>query len=512
MADSYATIDRIQTLAIFISAVTGRVFRFYGLQSLRTKKDDSGAPGTWEITALSVPRDILLGPSDDAADYLKVAGPMDLCALYARRLVTNAETGVRESRTYPIGPASGSTLQYGKDSGATVALLGAPAQAPQQEYSNGDFTQYQALGAGLSRLLPTSRTCCLMVGMVDGVFETVNSAGQLMSFTARGRDLTKILYVNDTMVPQSTQASTVTSSSGGAPPLLTYALSREGSGAQLLIDMMNILVAKTLPPATIAASGLTPATVNDYASFGYPWADFLSLKRMSTDFRSFKQEGTTRYAPFSIQAGSAAANIEELRNPPVNRLFIDEWGQIVFDDQYGAWTAAPSTTIGTDQISWLNAGFDDSALITYLSTFANGSLAARSLQGEMLGLQRNNGFIGGLAQAVNASDAHVQRYGYRYGEFTSNFDITPEAVAQRRKVLIFMHNNLWHGQALVKGNPFYRVGDRYLLDIETNRPETSKQTWYASAVTHEYTFGDNWTTTLDVAYPDLSAFTTSTVP
>lgn len=476
-----ATVDRIQTLAIMVSAVTGQTFRFYGITNLTVGKDDSGNAGTWQFETSDIEPTVRYGPSDDAAAYIQVSSPMDLCAIYARRLATTASGGV-ERLADPIGPDPYTTLQYGGDSGATVRALGRPL-APITDYD----------GPGTS----VSDASCLMVGMVDGAFERVDAQGRTVGFRATGKDLTKIPYVNFTTVPQTAQNSQ-------AMPTLAYiALARDTSGYQLLLDALDLTVAKVFPKSAIGPNGLSASDATTFSAWGYPWRDFLSTGRLTdAAFRSFKSvDGQRIYPPFKLQGGSAWANILELSNPPINRLFVDEWGQLVFDDAFNAWTAGSIYDVEPSEVQWFEAGFSDDTLITFLSTSPAGSLAGYSNIVRNLGIARNNGFVGGLGEAKSADAAHVKRYGYRYAAVTSLFDVDYNESATRRKAIIFANNNLWRAQAIVRGRPFFRVGDRYRVKVETNRPETTNQPWYCHSVRHDIAQDQDWTVTLDLAYP-----------
>lgn len=478
-----ATVDRIQTLAVVISAVTGRAYRFYGITNLTVAKDDSGNAGTWEFETSDIAATILYGQSDDAAAYIRDSGPMDLCVIYARRLSTTAAVTI-ERVADPIGPDPAAALFYGGDAGKTVRTLSAP-RPPLSGYDG--------------PMMSTSRNSCLMVGMVDSAYERIDAQGRTVGFRASGKDLTKVPYVNFTTVPQTAE------NSQAMPTLMYLALARETSGYQLLLDALDLLVAKSLPASIIGPNGVPASKAATYTTWGYPWKDFLSTARMTDpNFRSFKAtDGQKLYPPFTFQAGSAWANILELANPPINRLFIDEFGQLVFDDAFTAWTAGSIYDVEASEVLFFEAGFSDDNLMTFLSTQPGGSLAAKVNIVSALGIKKNNNFVGGIGEAKSADAAHVKRYGYRFTQFTSNWDVDFNESAARRKVVIFANNNLWHGQAILRGQPFFRAGDRYRLKVETNRPETSMQPWYCRGYRHQIQADQDWTVALDLAYPPI---------
>jgi hypothetical protein len=521
--DTYATQDRIQVLVVVVTAATGQTFYLRSCISFSTQKSDSGDAGSWSCSFLPRNPDVIFANSgttdvpDDIVAYSQCAGPSDLVAIFARRISVTSDGRVERPAPF-IGPSEITDFSWGDGNAASVTTLAAPTQAAQQVYdASGNLsitTPYlnpQSIGgSGNSTaggkvqtpdLAPTSNTSCLMIGMLDGADFQQDAEGQIIGWQMNGRDLSKVFYENDTMIPASAEGAV------GILPLISLALSKEGSGTQLLLDIADITVAKQSTSSTVSSTNLGSGTFSQY---GFPWRNFISLARLTTGFRSFVANG--KYVPFQIQQGSAWANMQELRNPPLNRLFVDEWGQIVFDDQLGAWQNQPYTTIGPTEVIAFGAGFNDSSLITFLSTFPNGSLGARYNIGtaQALGLQRNNYFVGGFIAPANPDATIVQRYGYRYSSWSSNYDLDYDSCSARREVVAFQANNLWKGRLAVRGGPYYRVGDRYLVNVESERIETSYQIWYAQAIGHQWTFGGPWITSLSLGYPPLTGSNSGT--
>lgn len=511
MAQTFYTQDRVETLIVAISAITGKVYRMLGCQQFNVKKDDSGNAGTFAFSVIPVDPTVNFGRSDDAVAYAKECGPMDLIAIYARR--ASIKPGMhKEYGLPPIGPADNAPLSYGGDGGATVAALGSPRIPVSQSYDgNGDFVSY-----GSGKTIATTRTLgsvssnsCIFVGMLDGFDVLQDVEGNMLSASFRGRDLTKIFYVNFSFVPVTAQGAGVVS------VLSNFVLSKSTSGADLLRNVADLIVSKKISQSVIASANLSASTVSELSQYGYPWRDFInSTNRMSSAFRSFGSNG--RFVPYQLQSGSAWANMQEIRNAPINRLFVDEWGNMVFDDQLGAWKSAPSVTIPPQEIMMLDPGFDDSTLITFLSSRSAGNLTARYNLGGVLGIQRNNTFVGGLASDGNGTTpaAIFSKYGYRYAELESYYDIDAAGAQQRRAVYVWMSNNIWRARAVVRGSNFYRVGDRVLMNLEGIRPEVDKQVWYITGIQHQFASNSKWEIMLDLAYPlsPDNSVVTSNVP
>jgi hypothetical protein len=81
------------------------------------------------------------------------------------------------------------------------------------------------------------------------------------------------------------------------------------------------------------ADGMQPtsfAALSAVADYGFPWDHFLRTNLLNDGFLHFPSLGGPQI--FSVQSGAAWANMQQLRNFPIARLFVNEIGQLIFDD------------------------------------------------------------------------------------------------------------------------------------------------------------------------------------
>ncbi len=109
--------------------------------------------------------------------------------------------------------------------------------------------------------------------------------------------------------------------------------------------------------------------------------------------------------------------------------------------------------------------------------------------------------MNGVAAASSIGQALIQVLGYRYGQFVSMYDITYPDALRRQKYLLQVHNNIFTATATVKGESYYRVGQRYLFNEDTGVAPSTNKVWYVTNVTHSMQFGNDWTTTLQLRFP-----------
>jgi hypothetical protein len=104
--------------------------------------------------------------------------------------------------------------------------------------------------------------------------------------------------------------------------------------------------------------------------------------------------------------------------------------------------------------------------------------------------------------------SEIQRFGYRFQEFTSQYDspVNRAAIAARFPVLWKLHNENWRGSITVKGDPRYRVGLRVGLDfpfcahLDLQPNPGSFIGWYVEGVDHSMTWGGDYTTKLSLRF------------
>ena len=312
-------------------------------------------------------------------------------------------------------------------------------------------------------------------------------------------------------------------------------------GQDFLRTVLNIFVKKN--PEIIAdainlanpsdKNPVSPATpfIARAAQYGYDWDYFISQRLLNDP--SFLHFPSGNFLPnWQVQAGSAWANIDDLRNFPLTRLYVTENGALIFDDRFSAWgfgstPQAVTCAITPDDIRKSYFGITDDDVITTLVVMP---LIAQIGQ---LALASQHQF----GQPYTLNDVAIKRYGFRYQQFNSQWD-TPQGafafsnIRARMGVLFEMHNDMHRAQLTVKGNARYRVGQRVVLqyaDVNGNvlwgprsksllpasvstgggGTSTKQQVWYVSHVAHEGHDDESatdWTTLLDLRFPFAVSF------
>jgi hypothetical protein len=92
-------------------------------------------------------------------------------------------------------------------------------------------------------------------------------------------------------------------------------------------------------------------------------------------------------------------------------------------------------------------------------------------------------------------------YGYRWSQFESFFSTSRADAVKRVNTVLEDTNSLYSGDVTVKGNTYWRVGYRYQVNVKTSMAATTNRVWYVRSVSHSGTWGEDWTTSLELAYP-----------
>jgi hypothetical protein len=493
-----ASITRPRFFAIAISALTGNVYRIPDIEQMTTQKRDDGSAGSFSFTTPLIQP---YSQSGQAAyprilPYAAVAGPMDLIALYAWRtstIASNASNSTADSNPF-ADTNDFANLKYGE----------APTSTDSNGISVGGATTVKTLGT----------SACVMIGMVDGAHTTQGITGSRASFTVTGTDLTKPLEQNDVSVPDTSLAVGAGGPSGGQSAFfgLTSIQLTRGSlnkgAAALLTTVLDLLVGKDLNALKTlnGAKTVLPGQpiIDAYKNYAYPWRNFIRTDALDTTYQPLSNN---KYPPYQPQMGAAWSSCLELRNPPISLMFVNEIGQLIYMDSFAAWTSNQVYGIvGPEDVREFDSGFSDENLITFVSVMPTVLTGANANISFSKGFFIGSGFVNGVAQASSSSQAHVAIYGYRVGQFTSIYDITVPDAAKRTKYVLQQHNNIFTANAVVRGNSIFRVGQRYQFMVDTGRPETTNAKWYVEAVSHNMTYGDDWTTTLSLRFPQNSNF------
>ncbi len=476
MGKATYAVDRPRFYALVISSTTGYVYLIPDIEQMETQKSDDGSAGTWSFTTPLINEYTIPGGSvyPRTIPYAQVAAPMDYVALFAwRKSLTPDDVRVQYDPFTEAGINLGD-LDYG-DIAATQTM---------QKTSS-----------------------CIMVGMVDGARVSKGYSGQRATFTCHGRDLTKIFEINYVQIPDASLAG-----QGGAGPttqapgffgLASIAISRANSGPVLIRAVLDLLVTKDLNALKVLNQGVGYTPPDDvkkaYAAFGYPWRNFITTNLMNDSYQPLTSQN---YPPYTPQMGSVWTGLLELRNPPISRLMVTETGALIYDDSYVAWTQAPYITVDPSSVRDFESGFDDADLLTFLSCLPAKMVGTNDIialsKGSFL---PGTGFVSGVAAASSIGQALIQVLGYRYGQFVSMYDITYPDALRRQKYLLQVHNNIFTATATVKGESYYRVGQRYLFNEDTGVAPSTNKVWYVTNVTHSMQFGNDWTTTLQLRFP-----------
>lgn len=459
MSQQEVSIDRVRMRAIVITA-GGTVLQLNELENVQTTKTDDGEAGSFTFEAP-------LGLNLAAAQVMQ---PMDLVAIYVGRnstAISGSKSAGMTGNAFPeLGPNVVSSLTYG------------------------------AAGAAVTKLLGTD--ACLMIGMVDDIDEEqIYDGTPGATFTVSGRDLTKIFLDNDTFVPYTVAS--------GVPVgnLLNIVVRRDQSGPSLLLHILDVFCKKDASAiaAAIAASQVESNVGSEQlaqiAAYGYPYDQFVDISAVQETLAnnpSFLQFGAASFPNYSVQSGSVWANVLELRNWPIARMYVNELGKLIFDDTFTAWTSeAAAVTIMPGDIRALKFSTTDADMVTAMTvapaqaTFGQTEIAALVQTGRS-------------RRPTNAST--IKRFGYRWYEFISQYDsVTAQALIESRfKVLWLMRNALTRAQITVKGDPKYRVGIRALLATGGASPATQFKTWYVMSVQHNSNVTPDYTTTMELRY------------
>lgn len=463
-------VDRSRAKAMLITAA-GNVYDLNNIEQFQTSKTESGDAGTFSIT-------MSLGLNMKPAMEIS---PMDIIAIYRARVSTSVGTN------QAIGPVGNAFPQL------------APATHKGLAYGGAN--------AAVTKLLQSDS--CVMIGMVDDSEEDQTYEGQpTATFTIIGRDLTKVFLDNDTFVPYTVLGSS--NGQGGLANLGNIVIRKDQSGTKLLKNILNVFCKKD--PSSISGVAATTQDnqignqeLQEIASYGYAWDNFVDQTALVDGFESFSNTGQN-FPNFEVQSGSVWANVQELRNTPLTRLFVNEIGQLIFDDQYDAWTNSnsnPSTT-KNQYAATITIQPGDLRQCKFKQTDED-MATVMSVQPALMGMadtQIASLTAIGAARRPSSIDT-VQHYGYRWLTFQSEYDTAtdPTTIESRFKVLWLLHNSLWRATVTVRGDSKYRVGKRVVLNTGGANSATQFKTWYIVAVSHNYQFGSDDTTQLELRYP-----------
>lgn len=450
-------VDRSRVRAILITAA-GNVYELNEIESVNVSKNDSGDAGTF---GLSMPLKLNLGPAMELR-------PMDLIAIYRGRNSTSVGTNQRVGPVgddFPaLGPLTRDGLHYGDPYAATVRKL--------------------------------QSSSCLMIGMVDNTEEDSTYDGSpTKTLSITGRDLTKVFLDNDTFVPYSVL--------GGGPGntgignLSNIVIKRDQSGVLLLLNVLNVFCKKDPRAIGGIAEGTQIDPVKEpelakIASYGYDWDHFIDQRKLDPNFQHFP---AGHFPVYRVQSGSVWANVQELKNYPVTRLYVNELGQLIFDDQYSAWTSqAPAFTITPGDVRSDKFIQSDEDMATVVSIQP---CIAGMADTEVSSLLQ----IGAVRTPVDIKT--LRHYGYRWFPFQSLYDsaVDISSIKARFKVLWLLKSSFWRAQIIVRGDSKYRAGIRVKLNIGGANAATQFKTWYVLSVAHTYQYGSDDTTTLELRYP-----------
>lgn len=432
-------------------------------------KDDGGEAGTFAFHAPLRQAQLSDVASQIIMPYAAVAGAMDVIAIYATRSVV--EDGGTAVLTIPIGPSASSVSSITWGSPQMLSQLQSPS--------------------------------CVFIGMVDNATGAENAQEASAELVVSGRDMTKVFYENDTNLPDSAQAALFFNP--GTPfNTLALVIDSATSGTQLLESALDLMVAKQIPSdldsEVTSAPGGTTAFDASLQSFGFPWRNFVSTSKLNPSFINIS--GPNAIPPYSMNSGSAWANMDELRNTPVARLFVDETASLIFDFSSDAWVTQPVTCIINEiEVGECDIWEDDAELVTVIQTWPMAGLAGDLPLAQIKGVQGAATFVTQIAAPVyNAADI-IANYGYRLAAFQSFWDITIPQANQRQGVLAIYHNSINFAKITVRGRPVYKVGTRVQLNVPWYRPAVTNASWYITGVSSQATFGEDWVTQLSLRFP-----------
>ena len=468
----YAGQDKLKWAAVIISPFS-KLYTFYDLLEWSTSKDDTGTPGTFSLIMPYINPYVDTGqPNPLVKDYASIMGPMDLVAIYAYR------TRDDNPDIVPLGPV-------GSDTSGTFDT---------NDLTWGDINSITQLGSAT----------CVMIGIVDRATEVTASMSEhpLVSISLQGRDLTKILDMNDANVP----AVSIAGGAGIYATPLTQAITGAASGTQLLTKMLDLVVTKDVNSALSADDQYPPETEESFLSYGFQWRDFIRTDALDGGFLNLTGGN---FPAVSVQNGSGWANAYELRNAPAYRLYVNEIGQLIFDDAVYAWTEQEDIgALGAWDIHDFEVSLSDELLITFLVVYPYGALSAQTSVVGMKGYSASLGFAGGITgggaggqNPALVGQSSVLVYGYRYAEFPSFYANSVDAAAKLFPAIQLFHNSLFRAHLVIRGTTAWRVGDRIFVPSTTAKAETTNQIWYIEAVQHSGSYGEDWKTTLSLRFP-----------
>jgi len=512
--------DQLWASAVIVR-YNGGGLQLLGLETFETSKSDNGQAGTFSLTA---------SLATNTASSVGSIAPQDIIAIYASR--SSAISGINDGVP---GPSFVATSPYA----AVNAVDGLK------------WGQISTINALNSNTL-------VMLGMIDQVTEESNPESASATLSISGRDLTKCLIDTDAAifnVPTKQIQSFANQKNGSTPiekaaydgmalatsmsTIANFALTNEYSGTKLLLDMLDVFVARSAD--AIGQKLGTALTENDTSivgEFGFPWRNFIRTDGLEPDGQTLRLDPNFKHCPptmsnngvglnFQVTSGSAWANCLEMKNEPFTRLFVSEEGYLTFDDPLTAYTnvaqpaspfnASPkafnpaTVVIQKKEIRSFRTWLDDSDLITFLAIFGAlqlGKEQLASLQGLAQAGASSDGFgyaafVSGTGESVQAGgDGDVARYGARSRSLTSIFDTGSQqaGLTQLFKLIVLMHNDISFATITVKGRAQYRVGTRVNVLYGHFRPATQNATWYVTAVSHSYSQGSDWTTTLELRF------------
>ena len=481
--EQYQSTDRIGALVIAVSIATQTAFLLPMVERFETEKADSGEPGTFSFDAplahTQGAAQPVSGTSDSAQDYARWANPNDIIAIYAQRVV-NVEN-VEGGNDIPVGPQPTPSAAYG-----TAGFIG-----------------------------ELQDTTLLFVGMVDDATVDILPGEQPEAMLrVRGRDLTKIFIESESTVPSTSMAAYLADGSEQAGVLIRIG-GTESSGTQLVIDMLNNIISKDYP----AGFGQLANGQNPITALAYPWRNFIDTsKALANPYFSLPTTSATpNSVAFQLQAGSAYQNLISLRNAPLTRLYIDEYGSMVFDDALGAWTGTDSYgkpvpnqdiySINEAEVLQYRFSINDGELLTYIAVWPMSSLLS-SMQVQTLAALKGSLATPAATPGTQASPASpsvvaptVSNYGFRYAQYQALWDFSPQDAERRKQVVLTWHNSIKFAEITVRGRPFYKVGARVSLIVPAHRPEFANASWYITNVSHQYSFGNQWVTNMRLRFP-----------
>jgi hypothetical protein len=504
---AYESVDHIAFSCIALSCATKQAYVLSSVIEFETSKSDDGDAGVFSLVFPMA--QTYEGAPNPAPEYAKIAAPMDVIAIYALRLVSKEPVVAGAPTSVPQVAPTGAT--WGA-AGCIDALITAGGGTTASEFS---------AGAELAN------GTCLFIGIVDEVRVKVSTGGQPQAhLLLEGHDLTKIFLCNDAALPLYMATAIGYNLEESVAPLLFL----PQNGVQLLEESLDYMVSRKAPPGTPQGNQVPTAL----QAYSFPWRNFISRAKIDPSFDAFVAAEPISGTPvgselkginlpaYRIQDATAWANMTDLRNSPINRLFVDEFGYLIFDDSYNAWLNVGGVndsiyTITEPEVLDYDFWLSDTELVTMLSVWTINMMASGSqaqtqyiLKGDKLDQRLPSATPTTMSTPTAMHPDDIQRYGVRYGQYVSNWDITLDDAVKRWKYLTVNHDSIYFAHVTVRGRSVYRVGKRVVLGVPAHRKEFSDATWYITAVSHTGQFGSGWTTSLQLRYAMFGAKLTQT--